>query len=334
MKTGHYTASTTDNFMKDAKAAIILTCLLLSLLIGGFDHEAAVSQAQSTLSSFVDQTPHTSGFGSDAARIDSQITLKIPEEQADAVYNYVKGKYAPGQMIVMEQFPAVRLLGQEMSDVSVFTDEYFDTPNLDLYKTQNSARFRSRINTTHPEDRKSGRQLIQLKVTPPGRFDMRNEIKYNVKRSAVGQYRDPQLPFVQLVSKGKRSDLTELFAKAGIDAHALQHILTITQTRSRVYINWEQNNIVSFSVDKGEARILWATGRFASVDIGLVEKTYTAADESARKTMWQIRDAMIDDLRKKFPDLTTNSDSKYGIVLGKIIEQIGYVPILRKLGFV
>jgi hypothetical protein len=49
--------------------------------------------------------------------------------------------------------------------------------------------------------------------------------------------------------------------------------------------------------------------------------------------MWQIRDAMAEDLVKKFPEFAVNSDSKYSIVLGDIIKQISYVPTLIKLGF-
>ena len=146
--------------MKNVKTNIAVLCFLSAMVLGGSYYKAEGDQARSTLVSSVDQAPHATGFGSDGGRIDSQITLKIPESQADAVYNYLKSKYAPEKMIMTEQFPGVRLIGQEMSDVSVFTDQYFDTPNLDLYKNKNSARYRLRINTTHPDDKKNGRQLV------------------------------------------------------------------------------------------------------------------------------------------------------------------------------
>jgi hypothetical protein len=319
--------------MKNISTVIIVTCFLSTLVLGGLYYQAeSGTPAEGPLGSNIDQAPHDAGFGSDAARIDSQITFKIPEGQADALYQYLRTKYFPEKIVTMEQFPGVRLIGQEMSDVSVFTDQYFDTPNLDLYKNTNSARYRLRINTTDSHDRKSGRELIQIKVTPPGQFDLRNELKYKLSRSAQYQMRDGRLPFVRYVSGGKRADFIEVFAKAGIDANTLRHILTITQTRSRVYVNWDKKNIVSFSVDQGEARILWAKGKFASVDVGLVEKTYTEADESKRKIMWQIRTAMAEDLKKQFPGLTVTSDSKYGIVLGQIIKKIGYIPTLLEFG--
>lgn len=318
--------------MNKAKLNIVGLCFSLALTFGEPYYKAEGNETPGNWGSFIDQAPHdTSGFGSDKARIDSQITLRIPEHQADAVYKYLRDKYT-GKTVTMENLSGVRLIGQEMSDVSVFTDEYFDTPNLDLYRNKNSTRYRLRINTTHSQDRKSGRQLVQVKVTPPGQFDMRNELKYKVKRTAQNN-RDNREPFVKFIVGSQRADFIEAFAKAGIDAYSLQHILTITQTRSRVYVNWEDKSIVSFSVDQGSARILWARGKFASVDVGLVENTYTEADEPKRKIMWQIRDAMIKDLVEKFPGLTVNSDSKYSLVLGEIIKHIGYVPTLIKLGF-
>src|SRR5262245_46529344 len=95
------------------------------------------------------QEQHTSrGYGADSVRVDSQITFRIPDGQAGAVYEYLKGKYVGQSGILKEQFPDIELHGQEMSDVSIFTDEYFDTPKLTLYRTMNSARHRQRTNTT------------------------------------------------------------------------------------------------------------------------------------------------------------------------------------------
>lgn len=70
------------------------------------------------------------------------------------------------------------------------------------------------------------------------------------------------------------------------------------------------------------------------MDVGLVENTYTEADEAKRKTMWQIRDAMIKDLVEHFPALTVNSDSKYSIVLDQLINRMAFIPTLMKLGII
>jgi hypothetical protein len=105
-------------------------------------------------------------------------------------------------------------------------------------------------------------------------------------------------------------------------------VFTITQTRRRGYLNWDQTNIVSFSVDQGSASILWATGSFTSVDIGIVEIAYTEADPARREVLWKIRDAIVQDLTDHFPALTVTSDSKYSIVLQQLLRQIPTIAAL------
>jgi hypothetical protein len=280
----------------------------------------------------VSQEQHAArGYGADSARVDSQITFRIPDGQAGAVYQYLKSKYVGQTGILQDQFPEINLHGQPMSDVSIFTDEYYDTPTLDLYKTTNSTRHRTRVNTTNPEDRKSGRELVQMKLTPPGQFTLRSEFKYKVKRSGQRKTLDDLHPLMRLISKSQRQDFKKVFADAGIDAHSLKHIFTIRQTRSRGYLNWDDTNILSFSVDEGSASILWAKGTFSSVDLGLVEIAYTEANEAKRKKMWEIRDAIVKDLQDHFPGLTKTSDSKYGIVLAQLMREIPLIPALFRV---
>ncbi len=277
----------------------------------------------------LNQEQHASrGYGAESARIDSQITFRIPDGQAGAVYEYLKSKYVGQTGILKEQFPEINLQGQPMSDVSIFTDEYYDTPTLDLFKTTNSARHRSRVNTTNPEDRKSGRELVQMKITPPGQFTHRSEFKYKVKRSRKRETLDDLHPLIQLIEKPLRADFKKVFADAGIDPYSLKHIFTIRQTRSRGYFNWDETNIMSFSVDEGSASVLWVEGTFASVDLGLVEIAYTEADEAKRKKLWEIRDAIVEDLLDQFPGLTQTSNSKYGIVLTQLMREIPSIPAL------
>ena len=89
--------------------------------------------------------------------------------------------------------------------------------------------------------------------------------------------------------------------------------------------------VESFSVDEGSARVVWVEGRFASVDLGLVEIAYTEADEAKRKKMWEIRDAIIEDLRNHIPDLAQTSNSKYGIVLEQLMDKLPLIPVLFRV---
>ena len=73
--------------MKKVKPTITVMCFLSAMVLGGFYYKTARAQEQ------IDQAPHASGFGTEGGRIDSQVTLKVPEGHADAVYNYLRSKY-------------------------------------------------------------------------------------------------------------------------------------------------------------------------------------------------------------------------------------------------
>jgi len=312
-----------------AIAGVVVATFAAGRFASWYFHPTVEPDPQDAPEFSVRQQQHAAhGYGADSARVDSQVTFRIPDGQADAVYQYLKGRYVGQTGILADLFPGIDLHGQSKSDVSIFTDEYYDTPELDLYKTRNSARHRTRVNTTDPEDRKSGRELVQMKLTPPGHFNLRSEFKYKVKRGGKRKALDEAHPLISLIAKSQRSDFKKVFADAGIDPYSLAHVFTVQQTRSRGYLNWGDKNILSFSVDEGSAGILWAKGRFSSVDLGLVEVTYTEADESKRQKMWEIRDAIIKDLEDHFPDLTPTSDSKYGIVLTQLMQQLPLIPAL------
>jgi hypothetical protein len=284
----------------------------------------------------VNQEKHeATGFGKEAARVDSQITFKIPDGQADAVYEYLKGKYVAQKGILKEQFPALEITGKQMSDASNFTDSYYDTPTLALYRNKNSCRHRTRLNTTNPdEDRKSGRELVQMKVTPPGQFTMRSEVKFKCDEPRKPKDADDYHPLIRRIDPDLRADFKQTYADAKLNAFELQHIFTIEQLRRRGYIDLAGKNIMSFSVDTGKAHFWWAEGHFASVDFGLVEVAFTQATEEQRKQMWAIRDAMIADFKAKFPGVTQNSRSKYQIVLEQLMHQIPVIPLAIRLGAV
>jgi hypothetical protein len=273
------------------------------------------------------------GYGAESARVDSQITLAIPAAEADAVYRYLADKYVDQPRVLQDRFPDLQLSGQQMSDTSLFTDEYFDTPSLELYRDKNSCRHRTRVNTTDPDDRKSGRELVQMKVTPPGQFTLRNELKFEVKeRVKKAKSIDDVHPLIRLIANNQRDDFKKVYADAGVNPYSLRHIFTIEQTRRRGYVDLDGANIFSFSVDQGSASLLLVGGSFASVDLGLVEIAYTEANEQERKLMWAVRDAIIDDLEAHFPALRQNDESKYSIVLEQIMRRLPVIPALIRVG--
>ncbi len=298
----------------------------LGLIALGFPAGLGAADAPSGL---FDQASHDStGFGMDAARIDSQITLAIPAGKAAEVYAYLRATYAESNTKLKEAFPALDLKGDQQVDVSNFTDRYFDTPDLELYASGSTIRFRTRVNTTNPEDRKSGRQLVQMKVTPDGRFDLRTELKFEVKPSRKFRDGDDASPLLRLVDRLQRSDLKSAIRRIGIDPYRLQEVVTIQQTRKRVYLYLAGENFLSFSVDEFKSGILWSTARASSVDIGLVENAYTQADAARRADLWRIREFLVQDLKERFPGLKVNDTEKYSLIMAQLLDD---VPSMRFL---
>jgi hypothetical protein len=308
-----------------------LPICILSLLLaagGGIGGVSGWAQAPAVDPVF-NQDPHSSrGFGTEAARVDSQVTLSIPLEKAEQVYAYVRRTYAESNDRLRTQFPELQIEGDKRIDVSEFTDVYFDTPELSLFGTQNTVRFRTRVNTTDPSDRKSGRQLVQIKVTPPDNFQLRTELKFEVKPST--KYRDPTdtHPLFRLVDRSQRADLLNAIRLMGIRPFDLRQSITLRQIRRRVYLNLNHQNFLSFSVDEYRSRVLTATASFASVDVGLAENVYTESNPAKRQQLWAIRSFVVADLQKAFPDLTVNTTEKYSLTLGQLLDK---VPGLRFL---
>ena len=322
----------------------VLAFLLLIVLLVSFLYlvgikaypENSLSQSDSKTFGF-DQSTHVAGYGANAARVDSQITLTVPEDQVEKLYQYLRETYIDHNDLMKERFPSLDIRGENKIDISEFTDEYYDTTNLDLDKSSNSARYRTRVNTTNLNDPKSGRELVQVKATPPGQFDYRTELKFKVENKIVSQKnmtRDDTTQLLKLVNNNERGDFKKALEIVGVDPYSLRKIFTIKQKRGRVYVDWNSKNFLSFSVDQGGANKSFATGKFSSVDIGLVEDVYTPASTGERDKMWEIRDYMVEDLIKKFPNLHQTESSKYSIVLDQIRQRIPYFDLAIKYNLI
>ncbi|MFA6215749.1 MAG: hypothetical protein WC768_04225 [Patescibacteria group bacterium] len=314
---------------------VLSVSIFLLLLLGVFYYLWAQQPgSDQKINNPFDQSSHSSeGFGTNAARVDSQITLNIPQGKAQEVYDYLRNTYVKSNEKLSQAFPELNLKGEQRDDISIFTDDYFDTASLDLYKNNNSARHRLRINTTDPTDAKSGRELVQIKVTPPGQFDTRTELKFQTQAidQSSNDFNDRIAP-IGFVASNQRTDFKNSFNAIKVDPYQLRHILTNTQKRSRVYLDWDGTNFFSFSVDEGSTNLLWAKANITSIDLGLVENVYTEADSAKRKTLEDIRNFLLQDLKEHFPELTENSLEKYVILLDELAKQIPYLKFFIRIG--
>jgi hypothetical protein len=178
---------------------------------------------------FADETAH----GFDVERIESEDKLEIPVDRAEELSSYLK-EYADDPSLLKKIDPSLSATWS----VEWFIDRYFDTPQLDLLARGHGIRHRSRVNLMNQDDRKSGRQLMQIKLNRgnPDEPLNRTEIKFKIKDPDNPKVPDDLHPVLGMIERDQREEIKQRVAEIGIDPYELRPILTLQQERRRVYI--------------------------------------------------------------------------------------------------
>lgn len=252
----------------------------------------------------------------DAVRIEDDFNLAYPAGQSDEIVEYLKGKYIDDQSFVQG-------LGAEFTSAygdEDFTDQYFDTRNLDLYKRKAGLRHRVRVDRSDPAKRK---ELVQLKLSGEDKLadeastGSRNEIKFEAAGLAAALQID---------------EFKAAVSQLELDPYALKPILTIQQHRRRIYLNRDGATFISFSVDDAKAKRWWARAEFSQMEVELNELAYTGASESERERMQEIREGMIVGLRAKFDYLTDDQSIKYTKMFDLLKKRLPFMGFFIKIG--
>jgi hypothetical protein len=132
-----------------------------------------------------------SAAGFNKLRVEQETKLLVPLERAEEVWKFLHDRYGMAGAALKQLDP---LFASYYNDEQ-FTDTYFDTPDLKLLAMESGVRHRRRINLTNPDDRKSGRELMQIKVNDlsPNVLE-RGEIKFEIKRPANKQSTEDNHP--------------------------------------------------------------------------------------------------------------------------------------------
>ena len=275
-----------------------------------------------------------SAFAKDEVRIEDDLSLSYEVGKTDEIVQYLKSKY-------IDDASFVKSLGTEFTSSfgdEDFTDIYFDTPKLDLYKRKVSLRHRVRVNRLESEDKKNGRELIQLKLSDDDKLrdkdnaGSRNEIKYEVVRPEIPTLRDDRHPVLGLIAKDQRDDFKDRIKKLNFDINKLRPIVTIQQRRQRVYINRDDATFVSFSMDDVKSRRWWANVEFSQMELELNELAYTEADKAEKERMQEIRKGMIKDLREHFDYLKVDNTVKYQKAFDLLAIKLPWIKFLVRIG--
>ena len=324
---------------------ILLLIFFLKYYLKGFSDQSSNLNNQSAISEYAlsTSTQYTSGMvhykigdpnaaqgvGLNGVRKENDDVMTFPTEKANEVYAYLKEKYYSHNDFLKEQFPDLNLTTQIEEDI--FTDDYFDTPNLDLLNKENLIRHRSRNNLTNIEDRKNGRELVQMKLSHDvNNAEVRDELKWHVASTyKKGQNSLEEIsPLIRIIQTKERADFERATEQLDISPYSLKKILTLFQHRKRLYVNWDGLGIITFSVDDAIVRRLWARVEFVDMEQQLSEIAYTQADEATRIKEVAIRQTIIKDLKDHFPFIQVSKSPKYNTVF-ELLEK--NIPFLRTL---
>lgn len=257
-------------------------------------------------------------------RIEQEEKLLVPQEKANEVWMWLRENYIENQEALSRLDPTITAYANEEK----FKDNYFDTPDLRLLKKQNSVRHRQRENLTNPEDRKSGRELVQIKLSNISDNQLnRGEYKYEVDLSK-GPAPDKNI-LVGIIKKGnQRDDFINRLLELEIKPDSLRPILILNDFRQRIYFAKDAKPYISISFDQVTVKRWWVKVQFTEIEPELNEITYTENDEAGKKEMENINHQIIASIKQQFPEIVTDLTPKYNKAFDGLEKKI---PGLRWL---
>jgi hypothetical protein len=272
------------------------------------------------------QEDEMDAHGYDKVRIEQEDKLLVPLELREEVWAYLKQRLVDDAEFVKSLDPAFSASWSE----ELFHDTYYDTPSMQLYALKSGVRHRTRENLTDPDDVKSGRELMQIKLNDVSENELeRAEIKYDIehpreKNSALDAH-----PMLGIVKPSHRGPFEKRLTELGLDARSMKPILTVRDLRRRVYWKKEGNPFMSISFDQADARVWWSKAEFCEIEPELNEIGFTEADEETRTYMETVLARVVADIRGRFPAITRDLNPKYNKAFDRI-EQ-GGLPFFRTL---
>ena len=200
---------------------------------------------------------------------------------------------------------------------------------MQLYAKQSCVRHRKRENLTNPDDVKSGRELMQIKLNDISSNELeRAEIKYDIDRMPRRDTPEGLHAMLGRVKEEHREPFKKRLVELGLDPQAMQPILTVVDIRRRVYLKKNDKPFMSISFDQASAHLLWAHVEFCEIEPELNEIGFTEADEQTRAYMETVLHKVVADIRATFPDIQQVLTPKYNKAFDRLEAEI---PMLRTL---
>ncbi len=260
-------------------------------------------------------------------RIEEEDKLLVPLEKADEVWGYLYNKYVVNEGETKKLDPLLSAYNTNEE----FTDVYFDTPDLKLLAMQGGVRYRNRVNLTNPDDVKSGRELMQIKLNNISANPLqRGEIKFDIQQPQEIKNDDDAHPMIGIVKQSQRQDFKKQLTALGLDPYVMRPILTVRDLRKRIYFEKDGAPFFSISFDNASANIWWAKANFFEIEPELNEVTFTEADQNTRKYMEEVLKKVVSDIKTQFPSIDADLTPKYNKSFNYIEAQLPFLRYLIK----
>lgn len=241
-------------------------------------------------------------------RIENEYKLVVPAEKTEEVWNYLLNHLVSDKEFLKSLDPNLDSYWYN----EYFEDTYFDTPEFQVFEKRGGIRYRIRENLDDPSQEKSGREVMQIKMSGIDNNSLnRGEIKFKVSHPAKIKRYDDSFPALGLVKRKQRDDFKQRLTELGINPYSLKEVLTIKQNRRSIYITRNGEQFISVRLDKDSSKKLWVEWQIVEIEPELNEIPYTEGSEADRKYMEDINQKIVDDIMQKFPDIKVDLTPKY-----------------------
>ena len=260
-------------------------------------------------------------------RIENEDKLVVPADKVEEVWQYMVDRFVNDKSFLKSINPEFDAYWYD----ELFTDRYFDTPDFVMHAHQSGVRHRARVNVTDPKNRKHGRELVQIKLNDIDANVMnRGEVKFDVEHLTRIKEADDAHPLLGIIKRSDRQEFKDAVAQLNIDPYSLKEILVNTRRRRSLYITRNGGQFISSRLDQCSSDLAWAHWRHVELEPELNEIPYTEGDEAQRAYMESVNAMIIEDLRKRFPEIRRDLTPKYNKAFNYFETEIPYFRFLMR----
>jgi len=259
-------------------------------------------------------------------RLDKDIKLNVPPGIVANVEKYLQERYRSPE--VLKQYGDGVTYNTSTED---FTDVYYDTRDLKLLDTHSEIRHRRRYSNGMKV-----KEWIQMKLPSTDQYaneEIKFDVKKRVREESVPYGSEAVFPFLDLFKSDEMEPAqTTLQQKFGVSANDMRHILTLRQTRNRVYVKQGGGLMFTFTMDHIQTERWWTKPEFYELELEINEIRYSQADAAEKTTLNGYMNEIAQDLFTKFPALQQEQIPKYEKTFHALEANIPPMRFLIKAG--